>query len=147
MKKQLIFKILLVLLGVLAVSIAMGGKSVVLIDPAAGTTEAFSYFEPVADSDLSMAAPLAGICTVIAGGCAIIYLAARNLIALHVVRWTAFFGSCLAVLPILVKNDVVMIPNVAVPLLLFIIFLLASFMIAEHKKGEVNQEGRRLEDH
>ena len=144
MKKQTILKGILVLLPVLAVSFAMQGNSVMLFDSAAGTTQYFSYFDLVPDAVLPVAAPLAGLAAVLSGGCAMIYLFARKMAVLQTVRWSAFAGACVAVLPIFIKGTVTMSPTVAVPLLLLAEFVLAGILAKGFKEDENSSRPSRL---
>ena len=145
MKKQTILKGILVLLPVLAVSFAMQGNSVMLYDSVAGTTLYFSYFDLVPGAVLPVAAPLAGLAAIFCGGCAMIYLFARKISVLQTVRWTAFAGGCIAVLPIVVKGTVTMIPTVAVPLLLMAEFVLAGILLKGFREDANSSCPNRLQ--
>ena len=144
MKKQTILKGILVLLPVLAVSFAMQGNSVMLYDSVAGTTRYFSYFDLVPEAVLPVAAPVAGLAATLSGGCAMVYLFARKMAVLQTVRWSAFAGACVAVLPIVIKGTVTMIPTVTVPLLLLAEFVLAGILVKGFKEDENSSRPNRL---
>ena len=133
MKKETLLKIVFVLLPVLAVSLAMSGNSVMFYDPAVGEAAYYSYFDLNATGPMPLAAPMAGICAIICGTSAIIYFAAGKLGALSVVKWAAFFGACVAVLPVIAREDVKLVPSVGVPLLLMAEMGLSAMLMKEKK--------------
>ena len=145
MKKQYILKAILILLPVLAVGLAMKGDSVMLIDSVTGVTQTYSYFDLVPGAAFPVAAPLAGLTAIVSGGCAMIYLFARRRSVLEVIRWTAFAGACVAVVPIVARGEVVMVPSVAVPILLLAEFVLGGILAKGFKEDKNAERPTRLE--
>ena len=142
MKKQTMMKILLILLPIMAVGLATTTDSVMVFDSVAGTTEYYSYFEPLTVGSLQMLTPLAGVLGLASGILAGIYLAAKKGWCLKVIVGTAFCSATVAVLPILLQSDVKIIPNVGVPIFMMVECLVAYLMMKMPAQQEKKQAPR-----
>ena len=78
MKKATLVRSLLILLPVLAVGLATTVDSVMVYDSVAGTTEYYSYFDPIPVGSLQMLPPLAATLAVISGILAAIFLGKKR---------------------------------------------------------------------
>ena len=125
MKKQILIKSLLILLPVLAVGMATTVNSVTVFDTVAGTTEYYAYFDLVPVENLQMLPPLAAVLSLASGILAAVYLGKKNLRCLKGAGYTAFAAAVAACVPIAVRGDVLVIPNVALP-----IFMLGQYLAA-----------------
>lgn len=136
MKKVNLKKILLILLPVLAVGLATAVDSVMVYDSVAGTTEYYSYFDLIPDCSYQMAMPLAAILSIVAGILAAVYLVRRKRGCLKGILGTAFCAATLAVIPVLLKGDVMIVPNVGLPIFMFIDCGLAYVMMQKPEEQE-----------
>ena len=136
MKKQVIMKILLILLPVLAVGLATTVDSVLVFDPQAGTAEYYSYFTPLDVGGFQMITPLAAILSAVGGLLAAAYMAVKKEWCLKGIVGVSFCAATLAVLPTLLSSDVKIVPNVGLPILMITHCLLAYFMVKKPAKEE-----------
>lgn len=146
MNKQLMRKIFLVLLPVLAVGLATTEDSVVVYGPEVGTMYG-SYFDLLPAGSFPIITPLAAILGLTSGILAAIYAAFEKEWSLKGCMWTAFFGSVAAVVPILIREETLIVPNVFYPILLVAEAILAYVMIKKPIKKTEVATGRRLERH
>lgn len=141
MKKWNLKKIMLILLPILAVGLATTVDSVTVFDPANGTTEYYSYFELIPDSSYQIVMPLAAILSLVSGVLGAVYMVKNK--ALKGIVGTSFCAAMLAVLPILLKGDVLVIPNVGLPIFMLVDCLLAYWILKKPEQQEENK-GIRL---
>ncbi|MGM9549373.1 MAG: hypothetical protein ACI3V5_05970 [Faecousia sp.] len=128
MKKKTLFKILLVLLPVMAVALAAAVDSVSVVDTRTQTTVCYSYFELIPYEPLQMIPPLAGTLCIFTGILAIGAVVSKKEWWLTGVKWMALAASVAAVAPILMRGETVaVLPNVGVPLLMLCEWLAAWF--------------------
>ncbi|MBQ8835383.1 MAG: hypothetical protein IJ001_10765 [Oscillospiraceae bacterium] len=140
MKKETLMKILLVLLPILAVGLATTTDSVTVYDPAAGTTEYYSYFELLPVGSFQMITPLAAILSAASGLLAGAYAAAKKEGLLKGIVGVSFCSATLAALPIMLSADVKILPNVGLPIFMVIQLFLAYYMLKKPK----TEEARRI---
>ncbi|MEE1037227.1 MAG: hypothetical protein U0L15_08935 [Oscillospiraceae bacterium] len=136
MKKQVIMKILLILLPILAVGLATTVDSVLVFDPQAGTMDYYSYFTPLDVEGFQVITPLAAILSAVSGLLTAVYMAAKKEWCLKGIVGVSFCAATLAVLPILFAADVKIVPNVGLPILMISHCLLAYFMVKKPAKEE-----------
>ena len=127
MKKATLVKSLLILLPVLAVGLATTVDSVMVYDSVAGTTVYYSYFEPIPAGNLQMLPPLAATLTVISGILAAIFLGKKRMGMLKASGYVAFIAAAAASVPMMIRGETLVIPNVGL-----VILMLAHFLIARY---------------
>ena len=145
--KNKITKILLVALPFMAVVLATTNNSVKLIEVATGETITGSYFQMLDDSVMAVApfyAALGGIFSLLT---AVIFVFSHKKGLLQASRWCAFVGACLAVLPVVQRGDVIILPHVMMPIFLFGDFVLATFAKRWDLEKKDPQQAPRLERH
>ncbi len=140
MKKQTLIKSLLVLLPVLAVGLATTTDSVTVFDTLAGTTEYYSYFDPIPVTSLQMLPPLAATLCVISGILAAVYLGKKSMRCLKASGYVAFAAAAVASIPIMVRGDVLVIPNMGLAVFMLIHYLVA-YLVA--KMPQENKNGKK----
>ena len=142
MKKSVMRKLVLLLLPIMAVVLATTGNSVKVYDIAAETVQNYSYFTLLPVEKLQMLTPLAAILTVATLVLAVIYLIAERRWCLQGIRYTAGLATCAAACPNLIRGDVLVMPNVLLPILMAVELLIAN---AARKAPEEKAAGERLE--
>lgn len=142
MKKLNVKKILLILLPILAVGLATTVDSVMVYDSVAGTTEYYSYFDLVPDCSYQIVMPLAAILSIVAGILAAVYIVGKKQGCLKGILVTTFCAATFAVLPNLLHGDVMVVPNVGLPLFMFVDCGLAYIMMKKPDKQEEAKASR-----
>lgn len=142
MKKQTMQKVFLVLLPILAVGLATTRDSVTVLDTRAGVTEFYSYFEMLPEGALRMLTPLAAVLSLASGVLAGLYAAVSKEWAVKGVFGTAFCAATAAALPILMRGDILVVPNVFFPILMGAECILAYVMRKKPAKQEEEKAPR-----
>ena len=127
MKKATLVKSLLILLPVLAVGLATTVDSVMVYDSVAGTTEYYSYFDPIPAENLQMLPPLAATLALVSGILAAIFLGKKRVGMLKASGIAAFAAAAAASIPMMIRGETVVIPNVGL-----IVLMLAHFLVARY---------------
>ena len=146
MKKKLV-KILLFMLPFMALVLATTNNSVQLIDMVSGDRTAGSYFVLLSESPVAICPPFAAFCSIFSCVAAVIYLFSRRKGFLKTAAWLSFAGACLAVVPVTMRGETLMLPNVFFPILLLSHFLLCAFSKKLNLSEKEEPQGRRLEQH
>ena len=144
MKKKALVKSLLILLPVLAVGLATTGDSVIVFDAAAGITEYYSYFDLVPVTSLQILPPLAALLSIASGICAVVYLAKKKQGALKGIVATSFIAATAAGFPVILQSAVKVVPNVGLPLLMFLQCLIAYYFLKNPEKTEEKKKAPKL---
>ena len=142
MKKINWKNVILILMPVLAVGLATTTDSVTVFDSAAGTTEYYSYFDLIPDSNFAIAMPLAAILSLVSGILAAILIVKKNPKMLKGIAGCAFAAATFAVLPILLKGEVVVFPNVGLPIFMMVDWLVAYMMLKNPQLEEETKHKR-----
>ena len=121
--------VILILMPILAVALATTVDSVTVYDSVAGTTEYYSYFDLIPDSNLAMAMPMAAILSMVCGILAAILIAKKNAKMLKGIVGCSFCAATFAVLPVLLQGEVVITPNVGLPIFMMVDCFLAYMML------------------
>ena len=143
--KKTMTKILLVLLPVMAVALATTTDSVHMVNTVTAESVTGSYFDLLPTQTLPMAAPLAGMTAIASAILAVLYLFTKKTGLLQGSKWCAFAGASFAVLPMFVRGEVLVIPNVGVPIMLMCQFVVCA--VARKLPEEEKTVGPRLERH
>ena len=136
MKKTIFMKVLLIAFPVLAVGLATTVNSVTVFDTVTSQTQYFSYFNELPVENLKMVLPLTGMLALISGVLAVVYLAKKNLNMLKAAGYAALASSCLAAVPMMVRGDVLVIPNVGLPIFMVLEYLVAYLLEKDEKARE-----------
>ena len=142
MKKSVMTKLVLLLLPIMAVVLATTGNSVKVYDIAAETVQSYSYFSLLPVENMQMLTPLAAMLTVASLVLAVIYMIAEKRWCVQGIRYTAGLATCAAACPNLIRGDVLVMPNVLLPILMAVELLIAN---AVKKAPEEKPTGERLE--
>ena len=126
MKKRALMQSLLILLSVLAVGLATTQNSVTVFDTISGQTQYYSYFDVLPVTNLQMITPLAALCALFSGILAAVFLGKKNPKALKAAGYAAAASTCLAAIPTVMRQDVLVIPNVGLPILMVLQFICCS---------------------
>ncbi len=144
MKKQVLYKLYLVLLPAMAVVLATTGDSVMMFDRAAGTTEYASYFTPVNVGGLTLLPPLAAILAIVSAALAVIYAVYTKAWCLRGILATGFVSATCATVPILIQSgDVLVVPNAILPVLMLLTAGIAAW-VSKKPAGAEEKHGVRL---
>ena len=143
MKKLDWKKVLLILLPVLSIGLATTMDSVMVFDSVSGITEYYSYFGLIPNSDFAILMPLAAILSAVCGILAAILIVKKKSKLLKGIGACAFCATTFAVLPILLKGDVIVFPNVGLPIFMMVDCLVAYTMM-KNPQPEQKAEPKRL---
>ena len=127
MKKATLVRSLLILLPVLAVGLATTVDSVMVYDSVAGTTEYYSYFDPIPVGNLQMLPPLAATLALISGVLAAVFLGKKRMGLLKASGIVAFASAAAASVPMMIRGETLVIPNIGL-----IVLMLAHFLVARY---------------
>ena len=136
MKKQILLKSVLILLPTLTVGLALAGDSVTVFDTVTGNLEYYSYLDLLPVANLQMVTPLAAILALVSGILAGVYLAFGKKGCLKAIMGVSFVSSVLAVIPILLRETVLVIPNVGLPIFMLLQCLLAYYYLKRPETQE-----------
>ena len=134
MKKQMIVKILLILLPVLAVGLATTADSVTVLNPQTGTIAYYSYFDLLPVKNQQMVPVLAAVLALVSGILAAVYLGKKKIGAVKASGYVAFASAIVACIPILIHGEEIVVPNVGLPIFMLVQLLVARY--AEKMPGE-----------
>lgn len=132
MKKTVVLKALLILLPIMAVGLATTVDSVMVFDPVSGQTTYHSYFEALPVNNLQMITPLAAMAAALSGIMAAVFMAKKHTYLLKAVGYAALASSCLAAVPMMVREDIFVVPNVALPIFMVLEYVV-SFMLQKNE--------------
>ena len=147
MKKQTLMKALLILLPILAVGLATTTDSVTVFDSVAGTTEYYSYFDLIPVEGLQMLPPFAATLSLISGILAAVYLAKKSLRCLKGAGYTAFAAAVAACIPVMIRGEVLVVPNVGLPIFMIGQYLVTYFAAKMPQQTGENKKNPRLKKH
>ena len=144
MKKTMILKILLVLLPIMAVGLATTVNSVMVFEPVSGQTSYYSYFDVLPVKNLEMITPLAALAAALSGILAAAYMASKRSYFLKGAGYTALASSCLAAIPLMVREDIVVVPNVGLPIFMVVTYIVAYMLQKSTQKTVTGGKERKL---
>ena len=144
MKKKALVKSLLILLPVLAVGLATTMDSVIVFDAAAGITSYYSYFDLIPVTSLQNLPPLAGLLCAVCGICAVVYLVRKKTWSLKAVVITSLAAATAAVIPVMIQGDVKVVPNVGLPIIMTVEYLVSCYFLKNPEKAEETKKVTKL---
>ena len=143
MNRNKVMKFFMIMLPPMAFGLATTVDSLVVFDSVSGVTSYYSYFQQVPGVPMALLAAFAGILCIPGLILAVLAAVTDFTWAFAALKWISFASACCAVAPILFRGEVLVVPNVALPLLMMVEFALAYF--AEKKKLEpVAKPGPRI---
>ena len=146
MKKQTLILIALILIPLIAVAIAISPGSVMVFQNQTLTT--MSFAEPLEGVDFGWCAPVALILTYVLFAAVVIYALTKKQPVLKIVRGVGFVAMSLVALPIIVRSEVLIVPNAFVGMLLAAHWLISHFTLRSmNPKQEEKPKGKRLKAH
>lgn len=128
MNRRILWKICLVLLPAIAVSVACVPGTVLVWGEGIEAPLAFGYFDMLPEGAVRLATPFAAAMAVICVGLAVVYAVTEKDYWRKGVTALAFIATLSAVLPYLVKTEVHAAPNVLFPVITGIECLTARWM-------------------
>ena len=128
MKKRVFVQSLLILLPVLAVGLATTQNSVTVFDTVSGVTQYYSYFDLLPVTNLQMIPPLSALCSAASGILAAIYLVKKNPRVLKASGYTAIASASLAAIPTVMRQAVMVIPHVGLPIFMVLHYICCSML-------------------
>ena len=144
MKKKALVKSLLILLPVLAVGLATTMDSVIVFDAAAGITSYYSYFDLIPVTSLQNLPPLAGLLCAVCGIYAVVYLVRKKTWSLKAVVITSLAAATAAVIPVMIQGDVKVVPNVGLPIIMTVEYLVSCHFLKNPEKAEEAKKVTKL---
>ena len=141
MKKKSLMKVFLALLPAMAVLLATTKDSVKVFDTTAGTVENYSYFDLLPVENMQMLLPLAALLAVAAFVLAVFHIVRGKKWSASGVMYTACVSTCAAAVPNMLRREVMVMPNVLLPLLMAAAAVLAYIV---RKNPEEKPAGERL---
>lgn len=147
MNKTIMQKLFLILLPVCAVGLASAGDSVTVFDPASQGTVCGSYFDLIPESgNYQILPPLAAMLAVACVVLGIAYMVKVKSGLLKGIFWAAILSAAAASLPIALRGDIIVVPNVLMPILMCGQAVLA-YVMGRKPKAEEENTGKRLGVH
>ena len=128
--------VILILMPVLAVGLATTMDSVMVYDSVAGTTEYYSYFDLIPNSNFAIIMPLSAILSVVCGVLAAVMMVSKKQKLVKSIAVCSFCAATLAALPIMLKGEVVVFPHVGLPIFMMIEWLVAYMMMKQPQQTE-----------
>lgn len=143
MYRNKLMKLFVILLPVLSVGLATTTDSLMVFDTVSGVTSYYSYFQQVPGVPMALLAALAGILCIPVFFLAVVSAVKDLVWAWKGVKWISFVSACCAVTPILLRGEILVVPNVTLPLLMMTEFVLAYYAVKK-KEGPAAKHVARL---
>jgi hypothetical protein len=141
MDKRKILVILLFVLPLLVVLIANGAKGVMMFDGEEVTY--YPWIQPLSESAVGWCAPVAALMNYVLFALAVVYGLKKKEWSVKGIRNIALIAGTLAVLPNLIRSDVMVVPNVFGAITLFADALVAHILGKDLAKGEKTDAPRK----
>ena len=134
MNRNKVMKFFMIMLPPMAFGLATTMDSLMVYDTVSGVTSYYSYFQQVPGVPMALLAAVGGVMCIPVFILAVVAAVKEKPWVLAAVKWLSFGSACCAVAPILLRGEVMVVPNVTLPLLMMVEFAVAYF--AEKKKAE-----------
>lgn len=146
MKNKTIWGTVMTMLSVFAVMLAYYPASVTVFHPGDAAAKGYSFFQEIPGAPIAMCLLFAGILSCIVLMLSVIFLVTKKSGWLKGIAWVSFVSLTLAVIPIVARLDPMVLPNVAHPLAMGTICLLAYLLHHSGKGNDSAEEpkGERL---
>lgn len=147
MNKNKLLNVAMVALPALGLMAASTPTAVMVFDPSDSTTVYCSYFDLIEGYEWAVILPLAGLFCGVCLSLASIQCFVKSEKWLRGIAVVAFLSMTLAVLPIMMKGQRVILPNVVLPITMLIQTLLAVFNRGKLRTWNENKsKGPRLNE-
>lgn len=144
MYKEKLFHSFLIGLPVAAVALSLTEDSVKVFDKQTQTVITQSYFDLLPTASMTMITAFAAMLTIIVAILAIAYVVTlKNWCAVGIFG-TSFAAACIAVAPVLMHGDTIVVPNVLLPVLMLVVCLMA-YSRMKKPAAQKEKQGERLE--
>ena len=137
MKKKVILKVLLIVFPILAVGLATTVNSVTVFNTVTGETQYFSYFDVLPVANLQMITPLAALLAALSGILAAAHMATKRQSLLKAVAYAALASAAVAAIPMVLREEILVIPNVGLPIFMMIEYCIGYFLGKEPDEKNV----------
>ena len=146
MNKKTVYNILLIAFPAVAILLASGGNSVRILDRTAGTYTYQSYFSLLPEGTFQMSTVLAMGLAMAALVFAIVYVVSGKHKCLKGIYLVTFASVFAAEIPTLLQNELLVVPNVLVPILLIADCAMAYYKMKRPEEEKKKQkQGERLQ--
>ena len=146
MNKNTLYNILLIACPAAAIVIASGPRSVRIFDRAANVSTYQSYFDLLPENAFAISTVLAMGLAIFALIFAIAYVVTHNAKHLKAIYLITFASVFVAEIPTLMQNELLILPNVSVPILLIVPCAMAySRMKKPQQEQKKKEQGQRLQ--
>ncbi len=147
MKKQTIWGVVFAMLSTLSLAVASNPTAVSVFAVSESTTKVYSFFQPVPDAPAAMCLLYAGIASGITLMLSVAYLFRGKKSWLKWIVGGSFVSMTLAVLPLVIKSEPIVLPNMLHPLTMGVVSMLSYFLLRSDKTAAEEPEGERLSLH
>jgi len=144
MKKTILLKALLFLLPIMAVGLATTVDSVTVFNSLTGQTEYYSYFDVLPVENLKLVTPMTALLAALSGVLSAVYLAKKRISFLKAAGYAALASSCAAAIPMMVREDILVIPSVGLPIFMVLEYLVAYMLEKDEREKEKKVPKARL---
>ena len=144
MKKKILLQSLLVVFPVLAVGLATTMNSVTVFNSITGETQYYSYFDVLPVTNLQMITPLTALLAALSGVLAAVYMATKRHVLLKGVSYAALASAAAAAIPMLVREEILILPNVGLPIFMMVEFCIAYYMGKEDPEKTIKGKNKKL---
>ena len=142
MNKKVLLLSLVMVLPVLALGLAITADSVMLFDTVTGETQYYGYFDILPVAKLSMITPLAGLLAAAGGIAAALYMARKKKGALKAAGYLSLAAAALAAIPNVMRDQILVIPNVLFPILLLLEYAVTYYL----GKEKIEEKEKKTHD-
>ena len=144
MKKNSLFNWFLALMPMSALCVAATGVSVTVYDIPAQEIRKQSYFATVSGAEYSFLTPLAGLLIIAVAVLALVLVLGKKQGCAVWLKWLSLITACVAVAPILLKGDLLVVPNFVPPLLMMAEYILCLVATKPNAAARREPRGGRL---
>jgi len=143
-KKTAILKALLIVFPVLAVGLATTVDSVTVLNTVTGEIQYYSYFDLLPVGNLQLITPITALLSALSGVLAAVYMVKKRKALLKSVGYTALASATLAAIPVILREEIMVIPNVALPIFMILEFCVTYLLGRETPERMEKSKGQRL---
>lgn len=140
--KEKWLKIGLIAIPVLAIGLATTGDSVRVFNNVTKEMAYGSYFSLMDIGSLAILPPVAGICALVCFVLAVIYQVKKKEKCLNYIRIISLLGGICAGIPVLFRGDLIVLPNVGVPLFALCELVVAQLLQKKQPQPEIVKSGK-----
>ena len=144
MKKKILLKALLIVFPILAVGLATTMNSVTVFNTVTGETQYYSYFDALPVTNLQMITPLTALMAALSGILAAVYMATKRHVLLKTVSYAAMASAVAAAIPMLVREEILVLPNVGLPIFMMAEYCIAYYMSKENPEKTGKGKNKKL---